>query len=179
MNTPKDVVIFILGGLVAHRIFSTRTRSNPRGCNPATQDSQLNRANKEEAVEIADYGPDPFGKGFGLAKKVDDVYIRKVDGVLPLLVSSGHSAYWQAKAQRTETSTQDAREHICGNCKAFDVSEQQVECGGAGGKLVAVICAVSGHPRPSRTYGFCQAYKFGCSAFRTCDSWVGGGPRGL
>jgi hypothetical protein len=179
MKDMKDIAIFIAGGWLATRLFSG-VKANPSsygvtsGCDPATSDPKLNRRNKEKAVKLAHYGANPFGKGVGLAKVVDEVYIAKVRRVLPLMVSVGHNNYWKAKARRERIGVRRAREEICGNCKAFDVSPEQVRCGGAGGKMVAVMCTISGHPRPTRTLGFCQAWNFTCSAFRTCDSWVGG-----
>ena len=155
-------------------------------CHPATQDKMLNKENKGTAVDVADYGPNPFGSGVGLGRKVKDVFVPHLNRVLSLMVSTGDNDYWEAKAERMGESLEHAREEVCGNCKAFDVSDAQVDCGGAGGKLVAVVCAsdehicsLGEHPKPTRTVGFCQAYKFSCSAFRTCDSWVSGGPQRL
>ena len=49
---------------------------------------------------------------------------------------------------------------VCGNCGAYNQTEDMLECiGDESGDL-----------------GYCQIYKFMCSADHTCDDWVKGGP---
>lgn len=49
---------------------------------------------------------------------------------------------------------------VCGNCKAYDQTEDMLECiGDESGDL-----------------GYCQLFKFVCEASYTCDKWVEGGP---
>ena len=48
---------------------------------------------------------------------------------------------------------------VCGNCVAFNQTHDIMECMGNNPNL-----------------GYCQMYKFMCSAEHTCDSWAEGGP---
>ena len=49
---------------------------------------------------------------------------------------------------------------VCGNCKAYDQTEEMLECiGDESGDL-----------------GYCQIFKFVCESYYTCDKWVKGGP---
>mgnify|MGYP000492367119 FL=1 len=48
---------------------------------------------------------------------------------------------------------------VCGNCVAFNQTHDIMECMGNNPNL-----------------GYCQMYKFMCSADHTCDSWAEGGP---
>jgi hypothetical protein len=49
---------------------------------------------------------------------------------------------------------------VCGNCKAYNQTEEILDCIGD----------------DSGEVGYCQIYKFLCSADYTCDDWVEGGP---
>lgn len=49
---------------------------------------------------------------------------------------------------------------VCGNCGAFNQSEDMLECIGD----------------ESGETGYCQMLKFVCSAAMVCDKWVSGGP---
>jgi hypothetical protein len=49
---------------------------------------------------------------------------------------------------------------VCGNCGAYNQTEDMLECIGD----------------DSGDLGYCQMYKFMCSADHTCDDWVKGGP---
>ena len=169
-------LLWIVGGIAGLHLL--RKKNPPYGgdCPAPTQDSALNKANKMTAVKKANYGPDPFGQGVGLAKVLDKIPFKGI-GVLPLKAPAGHEGYWRAKARRERVSVAKAREQLCGNCAAFDVSPQMVACGGASDEAISVICSISGHPRVTKTVGYCRAWDFTCSAMRTCDSWVGGGPK--
>lgn len=49
---------------------------------------------------------------------------------------------------------------VCGNCKAYNQTEEILECIGDN----------------SGEVGYCQIYKFLCSDDYVCDDWVEGGP---
>ena len=49
---------------------------------------------------------------------------------------------------------------VCGNCKAYNQTEDILECIGD----------------DSGDLGYCQIYKFVCEATNTCADWVEGGP---
>jgi hypothetical protein len=139
-------------------------------CPAAVKDSALNRKNKLKAATEYHYGPDPLGRA--LSATIGAV------GKLPLLAPAGHAAYWAAKAARLGKSDAQAVLEICGNCKAFDVTPEMVACGGASERPILVRCSKGGPPRLTTPVGFCQQHHFKCSALRTCDSWVAGGPKG-
>ena len=82
----------------------------------------------------------PSEKGAGLAEEIGREDFEGI-GELPIKAPKGHSSYWSGKGKREGVTTVTAREQICGNCKAFDVSDQMVECGGASEDVVGVICA--------------------------------------
>jgi hypothetical protein len=52
------------------------------------------------------------------------------------------------------------RTDVCGNCAAYNQTEEILECIGD----------------DSGQVGYCQLLKFCCSAEYTCDKWVEGGP---
>ena len=51
---------------------------------------------------------------------------------------------------------------LCGNCAAFDVSQQMQQCGGANAE---------------ETRGYCKMHDFTCAAQKTCLTWAPGGPK--
>jgi hypothetical protein len=55
---------------------------------------------------------------------------------------------------------QDSRNDRCGNCGAYNQTEDMLDCIGdeSGGS------------------GYCQIYKFVCSTDYVCDKWIKGGP---
>ena len=130
----------------------------------------LNKKNKILAAKEHFYGPDPLGKA--MAKT-----IATVKG-LPVLAPAGHLAYWMEKASRKQISVPMAQKQLCGNCKAFNITPEMVACGGATERPILVECAKGGPPRLTTTVGYCDMHEFKCSALRTCDTWVGGGPKG-
>jgi len=50
----------------------------------------------------------------------------------------------------------------CGDCAAFNVSENMVRCGGAA---------------EDRSVGYCMMHEFTCAAKRSCLTWAPGGPK--
>lgn len=55
-----------------------------------------------------------------------------------------------------------AEDKMCGNCKAFDISDKMVECDGASMDGVR---------------GYCHMHDFSCHAEKTCLTWASGGPK--
>jgi hypothetical protein len=53
-------------------------------------------------------------------------------------------------------------ESFCGNCAAFDITPQMIECGGA---------------NEEGTAGYCKMHDFSCAAEKTCLTWAPGGPK--
>ncbi len=139
-------------------------------CPPAVKDPALNRKNKIAAAKDHHYGPDPLGKALTRSLGV-------VAG-LPVLAPAGHLGYWQAKAVRKGVPDGLAIKQVCGNCQHFNITPEMVACGGASERPILVECAQGGPPRLTTPVGYCEAHNFKCSALRTCDTWVGGGPTG-
>ena len=54
------------------------------------------------------------------------------------------------------------KNQLCGNCAAFNVSEQMQQCGGAS---------------KDESRGYCMMHEFTCAAEKTCLTWAPGGPK--
>jgi F0F1-type ATP synthase assembly protein I len=52
-------------------------------------------------------------------------------------------------------------EKLCGNCAAFDISQEMIDCGVEVGK----------------GFGYCKMHDFSCAAEKTCLTWAPGGPK--
>jgi hypothetical protein len=120
-----------------------------KGCPPATQSIDLNLKNRQKAIEEYGYGP--------------------------LNPNEPNLKFWNAKAEMWQLDDpEDAKTSLCGNCAAFDVSEDMLDC----------IAKGIGSEPGSDPYdsidagdlGYCKFLKFKCAAKRTCDAWVEGGP---
>ena len=87
-------------------------------CPIETQDVAANLANRQKAIEVANYGPlDP---------------------------SEPNTEYWQAAADRWEVTIEEVQTARCGNCAAFNVTTPMQACiaeGVGGGEAEAVIDA--------------------------------------
>jgi hypothetical protein len=106
-------ITITMGGMPVDKMEESEEGKN---CPVATQDPEVNEANKLIAVEEANYRDPQDDGGFKLSD-------------------------------------------VCGNCVAFNQTHDIMECMGNNPNL-----------------GYCQMYKFMCSADHTCDSWAEGGP---
>jgi hypothetical protein len=118
-------------------------------CPPATLDIALNLENRQKAIEVAKYGP--------------------------LNPSEPNEEYWQTKADQFNTTVDQAKSALCGNCAFFVVKKMILDC------IAKGIGEQTDQPDPfdtidAGTLGYCEAFDFKCAAARTCDAWVGGGP---
>lgn len=118
-------------------------------CPPATQDIALNLKNRENAIDTAGYGP--------------------------LNPAKPNNGFWSAKAEKWSVTIDEAKGSTCGNCAAFFVTTDVLQCiadglsaGGGSEDSWDVIDAGQ--------LGYCEAFDFKCAAARTCDAWVTGGP---
>ena len=72
--------------------------------------------------------------------------------------------YWKKAAKLWDTTEESAKESLCGNCVAFDVSPRMEKC------------------MPGKTsddygkLGYCWMHHFKCHSARTCETWAAGGP---
>jgi hypothetical protein len=121
---------------------------NEYGCPEATVNIELNLANRQDAIEQANYGP--------------------------LNPGEPNEEYWQAKADKFNTTIKDAKSATCGNCGFFIRTKPMLACIAAGvgeGTLADPYDAIG-----AGELGYCEAFDFKCAAARTCDAWIGGGP---
>lgn len=72
------------------------------GCPPATQDIELNLANREEAINLATYGP--------------------------LNPEEPNDDFWAEKADRWSVTITEAKKSLCGNCAAFFQTPEIMDC---------------------------------------------------
>ena len=113
-------------------------------CPIATRDMTLNLQNRGKAIEKADYGPmDP---------------------------NQPNDEYWMRMASRWNTTPDEAREMRCGNCAAFDQSDEMLQCiedGLSEDREEDAMEVVD-----AGDLGYCEIFDFKCAAARTCNAWV-------
>lgn len=120
-----------------------------KGCPPATQSIDLNLKNRQKAIDEYHYGP--------------------------LNPNEPNEEYWAELADKWNTDDiESVKQNRCGNCAAFDISEDMQDC---------IAKGIGSEPGsdPHDTIdagqlGYCKFLKFKCAAKRTCDAWVEGGP---
>ena len=115
-------------------------------CPMPTQDITLNLKNRAKAITSAAYGPQ--------------------NPKLP------NRAFWAKKADTWDVTEQEAKTSLCGNCAAFNVSDDIKECIAKG---IGMDADPWGTIRLAEL-GYCEVFDFKCAASRTCDAWVVGGP---
>lgn len=115
-------------------------------CPMPTQDITLNLKNRAKAITSAAYGPQ--------------------NPKLP------NRAFWAKKADTWDVSEKAAKTSLCGNCAAFNVSDDIKECIAKG---IGMDADPWGTIRLAEL-GYCEIFDFKCAASRTCDAWVVGGP---
>jgi hypothetical protein len=118
-------------------------------CPPATQDITLNLKNRQKAIDEYGYGPlnpDMSNRKFWM-KKVDE---------------------WNLD------SAEEAKQSLCGNCAAFDIRQDTLDCIAQG--IDADSPADAEGVIDAGDLGYCKFLKFKCASRRTCDAWVTGGP---
>jgi hypothetical protein len=115
-------------------------------CPLATQDIATNLKDRQNAIDVAHYGP-----------------------LNPNLPSE---EYWTKKAKQFNATIEEAKQSVCGNCSFFNVSQKIKDCiaNGIGNELDPYNVIDAGD------LGYCEAFDFKCAAKRTCDAWVVGGP---
>lgn len=111
-------------------------------CPMATQDITLNLKNRGKAIDSAMYGPEN-----------------------PNLPNTG---YWREIAKEWDVTPNEAKMSRCGNCAAFNRSEQMIQC-------IAKGLGPEGDPWATieaGDLGYCEIFDFKCAASRTCQAWV-------
>jgi hypothetical protein len=116
------------------------------GCPVSTKDIKLNIANRQKAIDEANYGP--------------------------LNPNEPNEGYWKAKADQFKGSVEEAKKALCGNCVFFYRTPEILKCIAEGlGQEVDPYEAIN-----AGEIGYCEAFDFKCAASRTCAAWVVGGP---
>ena len=106
-------------------------------CPPAVKNVDLNTKNRDLTTQKHNYGP----------LNVDEP-----------------GDYWQKIAKYWKTSEEAAKQSLCGNCVAFDISPRMDYC------------------MPGETsdddgrLGYCWMHHFKCHSARSCHTWAKGGP---
>jgi hypothetical protein len=121
---------------------------NEYGCPESTVDIELNLANRQDAIDQANYGP--------------------------LNPGESNEEYWQAKADKFNTTVKDAKSATCGNCGFFVRTKSMLACIAAGVGEEALADPYDAIA--AGELGYCEAFDFKCAAARTCDAWIAGGP---
>lgn len=133
--------------LLANKINLTivKLAKKEQDCPEATQDIKLNLKNRQKAIDEYGYGPaDP-------SQKNDKFWLKKMK-------------MWKVD------ELSEVKNMLCGNCAAFDITTETLDCieNGIGEDATETINAGK--------LGYCKFLKFKCAAKRTCDAWVTGGP---
>jgi hypothetical protein len=133
----------------ADSIVERLDREEKQACPVATGNVAVNLRNRQTAIEIADYGP--------------------LNPALP------NNEYWEHLAEYFETTAEEARSTVCGNCAAFDVTSHMQDC------IAEGITEDSSEADPydvvdAGDLGYCRIFKFKCASARTCSAWIAGGP---
>jgi hypothetical protein len=125
------------------------TEAADKKCPPATQNITINLKNRQKAIDEYGYGPlnpDMPNRKFWM-KKVDE---------------------WNLD------SVGEAKQSLCGNCAAFDVRQDTLNCIASG--IDADNPEDAEGVIDAGDLGYCKFLKFKCASRRTCDAWVTGGP---
>jgi hypothetical protein len=106
-------------------------------CPSATQNLELNTTNRDATIKNFNYGP----------LNVDEP-----------------GDYWKKIAKYWKTTEEAARQSICGNCVAFDISPRMDDC------MPGETSDEDGR------LGYCWMHHFKCHSARSCHTWAKGGP---
>lgn len=133
----------------AYEFTNNRVVEKEDKCPPATQNIDLNLKNRQKAIDEYGYGP--------------------LNPALP------NTKFWMKKVDEWNLDNADeAKQSLCGNCAAFDVRQETLNCIATG--------IDQDNPQDAESVveagdlGYCKFLKFKCASLRTCDAWVTGGP---
>ena len=118
------------------------------GCPLATRDLTLNLKNRGKAIDKAMYGP--------------------------MNPNEPNDDYWRKMGSKWDTSPEEAKTMLCGNCAAFNQTEEMLKCIDTG--LAPDRMKDAMEVQEAGDLGFCEIFDFKCAAKRTCAAWIVGGP---
>lgn len=127
-------------------------------CPEAIKDGLLNLKNRNWAFKNVGYGP-----------------------ANPALANKD---FWQERAKLLNTTVDNAKTMRCGNCAAFIVTPEMLECIEESLGLDEDYDADSQDAQnknrastlDASQLGYCQLFGFKCAASRSCAAWLVGGP---
>jgi hypothetical protein len=148
IDKPEDVKKAIPAKALIQRMEENFAEDSEE-CPPATQNIELNLKNRQKAIDEYGYGP--------------------LNPDLP------NTKFWLKKVDEWNLdSASEAKQSLCGNCAAFDVRQETLDC---------IAKGIDGENSQDAEgvieagdLGYCKFLKFKCASRRTCDAWVTGGP---
>ena len=136
---------------VSNKIKKQKPKKKAFSCPVETQDIAANLENRQKAIDSFGYGP--------------------------LNPNEENKQFWEDKKEKWRLeSVEEAKKSLCGNCAAFVITSDMLNCiskglsEGDSNEEDALATIEAGQ------LGFCEALDFKCSALRTCDAWIVGGP---
>ena len=142
----------ILEEIKEKEIVKNKSKKNKKFiCPIETTDISLNLKNRQKAI-------DDFGYG-------------------PLNPIEENKKFWEEKAKKWKLeSIEEAKTSLCGNCAAFVITKDMLKCISDGLTNEETKSDNSWEIIDAGQLGYCEAFDFKCSALRTCDAWIVGGP---
>lgn len=119
-------------------------------CPVATQDIQVNLENRQNAIDNVGYGP--------------------------LNPNEPNDEFWQEKADKWNTTSEEAKTSLCGNCVFFVRTPKMLDCISSGIQQGDSSATDADAAIDQAELGYCEALDFKCAASRTCNAWAVGGP---
>lgn len=117
-----------------------------KGCPIATYDIDVNLKNRQKAIDEYHYGP-------ANPDKPED--------------------YWKVAAKQWGIDEKTAKTMTCGNCAAFNITDEMYKCIHAGMGEEAYQAEKT---REAADLGYCNLLHFKCAGTRSCEAWITGGP---
>lgn len=92
--------------------------------------------------------------------------------------TENNRVFWLKKSIMLNTTVAEAMGMRCGNCSAFIVTKQMLDCIKAGieAKRPEQEAGYDEDVIESAGLGYCELLHFKCADTRTCDAWLVGGP---
>lgn len=146
---------------------------------------ELKKQNKEVLEKIKSEKPKKEKKKFRCPVETSDISLnlknrqKAIDefGYGPLNPLEENKKFWKEKIDKWRLDSEDeAKRSVCGNCAAFIVTKDMLNCIEKGLSSGDSNTDDSWSTIEAGQLGFCEALDFKCSALRTCNAWIVGGP---